>query len=258
MAVIVIPARPCAWPPVYNPPVELLAAGARSLLNLELTPHQLAAFQVYADELVRWNQEFNLTGITDPAGIQIKHFLDSLSILSVLPPGSGPASVIDVGTGAGFPGLPLKIVRPELALTLVEATGKKVAFCEAMVDRLGLPDVTVLKARAEDLGQDPAHRERYDWVLARAVAELPVLAEYLLPLARLGGHALAQKGEGAPAETQAAAGALRKLGGELEQIVPVELPGLDDKRYLVVLKKIAPTPAAYPRRAGMPSKKPLA
>jgi 16S rRNA (guanine527-N7)-methyltransferase len=237
--------------------VELLAAGARRLLNLELTPQQLAAFQIYAGELVRRNQEFNLTGITDDAGIQVKHFLDSLSILTVMPPGSGPASVIDVGTGAGFPGLPLKIVRPELALTLVEATGKKVAFCQAVVDKLGLKEVTVLNARAEELGQDPAHREQYDWALARAVAEMPVLAEYLLPLARLGGHALAQKGAGAPAEAQAAAGALRKLGGEVEQIMPVELPGLEDKRYLVILKKIAPTPAGYPRRAGMPSKKPL-
>ena len=242
---------------MYNPPVELLAAGARKLLNLQLTSPQIAAFQIYADELVRRNQEFNLTGITDDAGIQIKHFLDSLSLLAVLPPGSSPARVVDVGTGAGFPGLPLKIVRSELALTLVEATGKKADFCQGVVDKLGLTDVTVLKARAEELGQDPAHRERYDWALARAVAEMPVLAEYLLPLARLGGHALAQKGPGAPAEAQAAAGALRKLGGEVEQIVPIELPGLDDKRYLVIIRKIAPTPAAYPRRAGMPSKKPL-
>ncbi len=237
--------------------MELLAAGARSLLNLELTQRQLAAFQVYADELIRWNQEFNLTAITDREGIQIKHFLDALSILKVLPPGSGPASVIDVGTGAGFPGLPLKIARPELAVTLAEATGKKAAFCEAVVEKLGLEGVTVLKSRAEELGQDPAHREQYDWALARAVAEMPVLAEYLLPLARVGGHALAQKGENAPAETQAAAGAIGKLGGDLEQLAPVAVPGLAEQRYLVVLRKIAPTPAAYPRRAGMPSKKPL-
>jgi len=240
---------------VYNPLVDLLAAGARKLLNLELTLQQLAAFQTYADELVRRNQEFNLTGITNEAGIQTKHFLDSLSILAVLP--AGPARVIDVGTGAGFPGLPLKIVRPELALTLVEATGKKADFCAAMVVKLGLKDVTVLKARAEDVGQHPAQREQYDWAVARAVAELPVLAEYLLPLARLGGHALAQKGPAAPAEAQAAAKALARLGGELEQIVPVELLGLEDQRYLVILKKIAPTPAAYPRRAGMQSKRPL-
>ena len=238
--------------------MDLLAAGARKLLSLELTPAQLAAFQTYADELVRHNQEFNLTGITDAAGIQVKHFLDSLSILLALPPGPLPVRVIDVGTGAGFPGLPLKIVRPELALTLAEATGKKAAFCEALAAKLGLPGVTVLQVRAEDLGQDPAHRERYDWVLARAVAEMAVLAEYLLPLAAVGGHALAQKGAGAPEETQAAANAIHKLGGEVEQLIPVALPGLPDQRYLVVLNKVIPTPPAYPRRAGMPSKRPLA
>jgi 16S rRNA (guanine527-N7)-methyltransferase len=237
--------------------VELLAAGARRLLNLELTQTQLAAFQVYADELVRWNEQFNLTGITDPEGIQVKHFLDSLSVLKALPPGSGPARVVDVGTGAGFPGLPLKIVRPELALVLVEATGKKVNFCHALVEKLGLRDVTVLKARAEELGQDPAQREHYDWAVARAVAEMPVLAEYLLPLVRVGGHALAQKGETAPAEAQAAQGALVLLGGEVEHMVPVDLPGLADKRYLVIIKKVAPTPPAYPRRAGVPGKKPI-
>jgi 16S rRNA (guanine527-N7)-methyltransferase len=235
--------------------VELLAAGARSLLHLELTADQLAAFELYASELARWNQEFNLTTITDPAGIQVKHFLDSLSILTVLP--AGEAAVVDVGTGAGFPGLPLRLVRPDLHLTLVEATGKKASFCQALVERLGLRDVTVLKARAEELGQDPAHREQYDWALARAVAEMPVLAEYLLPLARLGGHALAQKGAGAAAEAQAAEGAIRKLGGQVEQIATVELPGLVEARCLVVLKKVAATPPAYPRRAGMPAKRPL-
>jgi 16S rRNA (guanine527-N7)-methyltransferase len=237
--------------------VELLASGARSLLNLELTPEQLAAFRAYAAELLRWNEQFNLTGITEPEGIQVKHFLDSLSILKVLPAGSGPARVVDVGTGAGFPGLPLKIARPELRLTLLEAAGKKVEFCRAVVERLHLQDVTVLKARAEELGQDPAHREQYDWALARAVAEMPVLAEYLLPLARVGGHALAQKGEGAPAETQAAEGAIRRLGGQVEQIVPVALPAIAEKRYLVVLQKVAGTPPAYPRRPGAASKKPL-
>jgi len=235
--------------------VDLLAAGARALLNLELTSAQRAAFQTYADELVRQNQEFNLTGITDAEGIQVKHFLDSLSILLALPP--GPLRVIDVGTGAGFPGLPLKIVRPELEITLAEATGKKVTFCERLVAKLGLTGVTVLKARAEDLGQDPAQREHYDWVLARAVAEMPVLAEYLLPLAALGGHALAQKGASAPQETEAAATAIRKLGGEVEQLIPITLPGLPEPRYLVILKKVSPTPPAYPRRAGMPSKKPI-
>jgi 16S rRNA (guanine527-N7)-methyltransferase len=237
--------------------MERLISGARALLNLELTPAQLTAFQAYAVALRAWNDKVNLTAITDPDGIQVKHFLDSLSVLKVLPPGWGRLRWVDVGTGAGFPGLPLKIVCPELRLTLVEATGKKVAFCRAIVEQLRLTGVDVLKARAEELGQDPAHREQYDWAVARAVAEMPVLAEYLLPLVRRGGHALAQKGEGAPAETHAAEAAVRRLGGQLAQIVPVELPGVVETRYLVVFDKLAATPPAYPRRPGVPSKTPL-
>ncbi len=236
--------------------METLAAGARSLLHRDLTPAQLAAFRTYADELRAWNQKFNLTAITDLEGIQVKHFLDSLSILKALPAG-GPLRLIDVGTGAGLPGLALKIVCADLRLTLVEATGKKVAFCQAMVARLQLSGVTVIKARAEEIGQDPAHREQYDWAVARAVADMPVLAEYLLPLVRRGGHALAQKGESALAETHAAEGAVHRLGAQLERIVPVELPGIVETRYLVVFKKTAATPPAYPRRPGVPSKSPL-
>ena len=235
--------------------MNLLAAGARALLNLELTPEQLAAFETYAGELRLWNERFNLTAITDPEGIQVKHFLDSLSVLKVLP--AGAARVIDVGTGAGFPGLPLKIVRPDLALTLVEATGKKVTFLEAIVAKLGLLDVTVLKARAEEIGQDRAHREQYDWALARAVAELAVLLEYTLPLVQRGGHVLAQKGGHALAEIQAAQPAADHLGGQLREQVTVELPGLPEPRLLVVYDKIAPTPKAYPRRPGVPTKTPI-
>jgi 16S rRNA (guanine527-N7)-methyltransferase len=226
-------------------------------LKLDLTPGQLASFQCYADLLLEWNEKFNLTGIRDLDGIQVKHFLDSLSVLLAMPPHAGAPRVVDVGTGAGFPGLPLKIVRPELRLTLVEATGKKVTFCQAVVDELKLAGVTVVKARAEDLGQDPAHRERYDFALARAVAEMPVLAEYLLPLVKQGGRAVAQKGENAPAEARGAAGALRRLGGELEQIIPVALPGVPEPRHLVVIKKISPTAPVYPRRPGVAAKSPL-
>ncbi len=236
-------------------PMQLLAAGARALLELELTPGQLAAFDTYARLLREWNERFNLTAITDDEGIQVKHFLDSLSVLKVLP--AGPLRLIDVGTGAGFPGLPLKLVRPELTLTLVEATGKKITFLEAVVGELGLRGVTAVKARAEEIGQDRAHRERYDWAVARAVAELPVLLEYLLPLVKVGGRALAQKGATAPAETKAAQTAASRLGGRLNELVPLTLPGLPDPRYLVVYDKTAATPKQYPRRAGVPSKAPI-
>jgi 16S rRNA (guanine527-N7)-methyltransferase len=234
-----------------------LATGARALLHLELTPAQLAAFQTYADELRAWNEKFNLTAIRDLEGIRIKHFLDSLSVLKALRGPAAPARLVDVGTGAGFPGLPIKIVCPQMHVTLVEATGKKVKFCEHIVETLKLSGVTVIKARAEELGRDPAHREQYDWAAARAVAEMPALVEYLLPLVKRGGRAVAQKGEDAPAETQTAESAVRRLGGELEQIVPVELPGIVEPRYLVVFKKIAATPHAYPRRPGVPVKTPL-
>ncbi len=237
--------------------MEVLIQGARRL-GLELTPDQVRAFAHYQQALLEWNARFNLTAITSPTGIQVLHFLDSLSCLSAFPAEvwQGELRLVDVGTGAGFPGLPLKIVCPHLQLTLVEATLKKTFFLRAMVDELGLSGVTVLHARAEELGQDPAHRERYDGVLARAVAEMAVLVEYCLPLARVGGWVLAQKGEQAAQETQAALGAISLLGGTLRSLVPVSLPEVE-ARVLVVLDKVAPTPAKYPRRVGMPAKRPL-
>ncbi len=239
--------------------MQRLASASAALLHLQLTPAQLAAFQIYADELADWNARFNLTAISDPEAVQVKHFLDSLTCLLALQAAPLPAgaSLIDVGAGAGFPGLPLKIACPDVRLTLVEATGKKVKFLEHLIARLGLAGVTALKARAEEVGSDPAHREQYDWALARAVAELPALAEYLLPLVRVGGRCLAQKGAGAAAEAESAGRALGLLGGRLDRIIPIELPGVAEPRHLVVMEKIAPTPAKYPRRPGLPAKSPL-
>jgi 16S rRNA (guanine527-N7)-methyltransferase len=191
--------------------------------------------------------------------VLVRHFLDSLSCLKALSRTelSGGARVIDVGTGAGFPGLVLKIVCPGMRLTLLEATRKKVTFLEHMVRVLELDGVEVVHGRAEVLGRDPAHREGYDWALARAVAEMPTLVEYLLPLARVGGAALAQKGEGAAAEVQGAEAAIITLGGRVRQLLPVELRGLAETRYLVVVNKVAATPEKYPRRSGMPRKSPI-
>ena len=229
---------------------------AQRLVGLSLTRAQLLAFERYAAELIAWNERFNLTAITDPESIESKHFLDSLSCLLVMGPRPG-GRVIDVGTGAGFPGLPLKIAQPQLRLTLVESTGKKADFCQHVVSLLGLEGVEVVHARAEEVGHRPAHREAYDWALARAVAGLPVLVEYLLPFLRLGGKAIAQKGETGPAEAQGAERALSLLGGRINQVVPLELPGVAEPRFLVVMEKAALTPADYPRRAGVPSKRPL-
>ncbi len=237
--------------------MDLLVAGAREL-GITLTDCHLTTFETCYRELVAWNERFNLTAITDWEGVLVRHFLDSLSCLKALPRTElAGAWVIDVGTGAGFPGLALKIICPGMRLTLLEATGKKVTFLEHVVGVLGLKKVEVIHGRAEELGHDPAHREQYDWALARAVAEMPALAEYLLPLVRVGGAALAQKGEGAAAEVHRADAAIVTLGGRVRQQSPVELRGLAETRYLVVVDKVAATPTKYPRRPGVPQKRPL-
>jgi 16S rRNA (guanine527-N7)-methyltransferase len=240
--------------------MEWLLEGA-SALGLQLSPAQQASFQLYYQSLVDWNQRFNLTAITDIEQVQIRHFLDSLSCLIAretrLALSRPNARMIDVGSGAGFPGVPVKLVCPAAQLTLVEATGKKVSFLEHLIEQLGLQSVTAIKARAEDLGHDLAHREQYDLVLARAVAELPVAIEYMLPFCKVGGWAVAQKGEAGAAEAWAAQKAISLLGGELRRVVPVELPRLPEDRSLIVVKKVSPTPPAYPRRPGIPGKRPL-
>ncbi len=236
--------------------MDALAQATNTLLGVGLSSDQRRRVLRYAEELLRWNQRANLTAITDPAEIATKHFLDSFSCWLALAPAS-PRRVIDVGTGAGFPGLALKILVPAMEVTLVEATGKKAEFCRHVVRTLDMHQVEVIHGRAEDVARDTAHREKYDGAVARAVAELPTLAEYLLPLIRLGGLAVAQKGESGPSEAHAAASAMRLLGGVLRKMVAVELPGVVETRYLVVMEKVASTPERYPRRAGIPAKRPL-
>ncbi len=238
--------------------VELpeLEETARSRLGLTLSRRQIESFAWYAQELIDWNQRFNLTAVTDPADIAVKHFADALTCSLAMHP-QIQGRLVDVGSGAGFPGLPLKIAFPRLQVTLIEATGKKAEFCRHIVEGLGLSGVQVIHARAEEVGHQPDHRHTYDWATARAVAQLSVVVEYLLPLLRLGGKAIAQKGESGPAEAHAADSALRLLGGRMVQVIPVELPRVAETRYLVVIDKVAATPASYPRRAGVPLKRPL-
>ncbi|MCS7283719.1 MAG: 16S rRNA (guanine(527)-N(7))-methyltransferase RsmG [Anaerolineae bacterium] len=238
--------------------MDKLLRGAREL-GITLKESHLALFQTYYEELVEWNRRFNLTAITDYEGVQVRHFLDSLSCLLVLPRAElqAGARVIDVGTGAGFPGLPLRIVCPGMRLTLLEATRKKVEFLEHITRKLGLRDVEIIWGRAEDLAHRPGYREAYDWALARALADMPTLVEYLLPFVRVRGAMLAQKGENAPAEVHSAEEAIRILGGEVRKLVPVGLHGLAETRYLVIVDKRASTPDKYPRRPGIPEKRPL-
>ena len=225
-------------------------------LGLRLSRTQLSALSLYERELVDWNTRFNLTAIRDPQEIHVKHFLDSLTCLLAFRDAS-IGRLVDIGTGAGLPGIPIKIVYPKMQLTLVESVGKKAEFCRHVVKVLDLPGVEVVQQRAEILGQDPTYREQYDWAVARAVAVLPVLAEYLLPLVRVGGSMLAMKGESGPVEAHSADRSLRVLGGHLRQLVPVTLPGVAEERYLVVIDKVAATPSGYPRKVGKPAKHPL-
>jgi 16S rRNA (guanine527-N7)-methyltransferase len=234
--------------------IDTLLAATAAEWGLPLTPRQLGQFATYLDELRAWNERINLTAITDPREIVTRHFLDSLRC--ALSWGAAPASLIDVGTGAGFPGLPLKILRPELQLTLVESIAKKASFLSAIAGELGLDGVVVLAERAEVAGRDPAHRERYDVAAARAVADLRVLAEYCLPLCRVGGRFLAPKGTQIEPELAAAGPAIAALGGRLVAVEPAELPGVEP-RALVVIEKAAPTPPQYPRAPGVPAKRPL-
>ena len=224
--------------------------------QIDLNEAQLAQFSHYLRLLQEWNERLNLTAIRSATEIELRHFLDSLTVATV----TGDLNnlrLVDVGAGAGFPGLPLKILYPRLRLTLLESVQKKARFLEAVVAALELADVTIIADRAETIGQQPGHRGQYDWAVARAVATLPVLVEYLLPLCRRGGHALAQKGEGAPGEVEQARRAIRLLGGAEPELHPLHLPGRDETHYLVVIPKVAGTPAAYPRTPGRPAKKPL-
>jgi 16S rRNA (guanine527-N7)-methyltransferase len=235
--------------------MEKLARDAQTLFNVHLSGRQVTALLTYEKKLLEWNQKFNLTAIRDAESIRTKHFLDSFSCVLAWK-SSPPDQLIDVGTGAGFPGIPLKILYPNLKLTLVESVGKKAMFCQHIVDVLGLEHVDVIHARAEDLGHDAQHRETYDWAVARAVANLNVLSEYLLPLVKIGGAMLAQKGESGPAEAQSAEEAMEFLGGKLKQLIPVHLPSVAEDRYLVVVEKAAATPPKYPRKPGIPMKQP--
>ncbi len=226
-------------------------------LGLSLSSNALEPFRRYQQALEQWNQRANLTAITGYEEVFSLHFLDSLSTLLALPNGSNTIRLLDVGAGAGFPGLPLKLAKPDLQLTLLEATAKKTAFLDALVTELGLESVTVLTGRAEAAAHVAAHREQYGAVVSRGVAKLATLAEYLLPFCKVGGLAIAMKQGDIAGELTEAERAIGLLGGVLQETVAVDLPGLPPGRQLVVMRKAHATPPAYPRRTGLPAKRPL-
>jgi 16S rRNA (guanine(527)-N(7))-methyltransferase RsmG len=222
--------------------------------GIPLSDLQLRQFAFYAETLVDWNTRMNLTAITEPEEIAVKHFLDSLMLLkrADIPEG---ASVIDVGTGAGFPGLPLKIARPDLRLTLLDSSAKRVGFLREVAEALGVA-AEAIHGRAEELGQKPERREQYGLVTARAVAALPLLCEYCLPFVQVGGVFAALKGPGIRAEAEDATLAIAKLGGKLQSIEEFELPNRNS-RTIVLVQKISQTPPEYPRTHAKIAKRPL-
>lgn len=221
-------------------------------LGIALTGSMLDALDQYAEILVEYNQKVNLTAITDPEGIEDKHFADSL-LLANLPETAG--KLVDVGTGAGFPGVVAKIFKPELQLTLMEPTGKRVEFLKYVCAQLGLSGVEFAKERAEEAARK-VWREQFDVATARGVAALPMLSEYCLPLVKVGGVFLAMKGPGAAEELAESGAALKKLGGKGSGVAEFHLPG-GDVRNIIRIKKISQTPPAYPRNGGKIAKSPL-
>ncbi len=252
-----------------NQPIEqpvnlhLLEEGCRQL-SIPLTASQLSQFARFYQELITWNQKFNLTGITDLQEVQTKHFLDSVVSLPLItemvqetvPPSRAP-HCIDVGTGAGLPGIPLKLVAPSFHWTLLDGTGKKITFLRHVIEQLGLTGIEVVQGRAEEIGRNNGYRAKFDIVTARAVAPLNTLVEYLLPLVATNGLVMIYKGAGTPQEFMEARKAIQVLGGEAVRIVPVQIPFLDEQRFIVLIKKVRPTPNLYPRSQGLARKKPI-
>jgi 16S rRNA (guanine527-N7)-methyltransferase len=236
--------------------MEKLKRDTKDLIGITLTPYQLSLLGEYEKELDKWNQRYSLTAIHEPEKVRVKHFLDSFSPMLVMK-NTPVNSLIDIGTGAGFPGIPLKILMPDMEVVLVDSVNKKTEFCQHIIDYLNLSGITAVHHRVEDLARQDNYREQFDWAVARAVAQLPTLSEYLLPFVKIGGRMLAMKGDRGPIETQEAEPAITLLGGELQQVKRLTLPGVSEDRFLITVEKKASTPEKYPRRAGVPSKRPL-
>ena len=223
--------------------------------NFTLSDNQIKQLDLFYELLVEKNKVMNLTAITEFDEVIVKHFADSLSICTVLP--DSVNSVCDLGTGAGFPGIPMAIAYPELQFTLIDSLNKRIKFLQEVVDALGLTNVTLIHARAEEAGRNKLYREKFDLVVSRAVANISTLSEYCLPLVNIGGYFISFKSGDVKEEIDASGSAIKKLGGSINKPVYFSLPDTDINRSFLIINKEKNTPKAYPRKAGTPSKEPL-
>lgn len=237
---------------------NILVEGAQKI-GIELNKAYLGGFSQYLDLLIKWNQKINLTSLKTSSEIITKHFLDSIACIKVINQyiHLEEINIIDVGTGAGFPGIPIKIAYPSIKLSLLEAKKKKIIFLEKLIEKLNLKNVKILNGRAETFGRCSDYREKYDLVISRAVAPLNILSEYCLPLVRIGGLFIAQKGRSYKEETEKGINTINFLGGELIKVENIQIPFIKQERYILVIRKIKDTPLGYPRREGVPQKRPL-
>lgn len=223
-------------------------------LGIKLSKEQAEKFFNYMNLLLEWNEKINLTAITEEKEVIVKHFVDSLTIAKYIPEG---ASLVDVGTGAGFPGIPLKIIREDLKITLLDSLQKRINFLDVVIKELNLENIDTIHARVEEFGKNSKYRESFEVATSRAVANLSTLTEYLLPLVKVGGIAICMKGSSVEEELETSKKAINVLGGKVSNVFEFDLPKTDIKRNLVIVDKINKTPSKYPRKPGMPSKEPI-
>ena len=223
-------------------------------LGVRFLVEQTEQFFEYMNLLIEWNEKMNLTAIIDPEEIILKHFIDSVTILKDIEDNS---KIVDVGTGAGFPGIPLSIMNPTLKITLVDSLNKRLIFLQEVVNKLGLKNIEIVHARAEEFGQNKMYRENFDIATSRAVANMSTLSEYLIPLVKVGGKVISMKASEAQEEINDAKKAIEVLGGKIEKIEEFNLPQSDIGRTVIIIRKNKPTPNKYPRKPGTPSKEPI-
>lgn len=223
-------------------------------LNLVFTEEQLQKFFKYMNLLIEWNEKINLTAIIEPKEIILKHFIDCLTIIKYIKPNK---TIIDIGTGAGFPGIPIKIMRDDVKITLLDSLNKRINFLNEIICKLELKNINAVHARIEEYAKNKQYREKYDIATSRAVANLTTLSEYMLPMVTIKGKAICMKGAEVDEEILKSKNSIKVLGGEIDKIEEFTLPKSDNKRNLIIIGKIKQTPNKYPRKAGTPSKEPL-